>query len=130
MRARFAALQITGAGLLVALWLSGVGPALWHADHTHVIPVLSIILVAGLGLVATHRWDDAHWVKDLLPSVGMVGTVYGAVSVGLLVIGGGQDLLSKETVVGILLALISNLVAMAAFVWLSATLRVCEPRGC
>ena len=123
MRRRIAALQVTGAGLLVALWLSGIGGMLVAADRFHALPVLGVVTLAGLWLAWRGRWADVEWTADLLPILGLIGTV-----AGFILTAATSDL-SNQTgkttlALHVLYALVSNLGGIVGYAWLTLTRKV------
>lgn len=123
--AKFAALQITGAGLLVALWLSGYGQMLLVGDRFHAVPVLAAITLAGLVMAWRGKWDTVFWIADLLPTCALVGTVAGFILTSSM---GDWSSATGKTAIAqhILYALVSNLTGIVGYVWLTVTQKVCE----
>ena len=126
MKAKFAALQITGLGLLVALWLSGYGLMLVHADRFHAIPVLAVVMLAGLVTAWRGKWNSVFWIADLLPTCALVGTVAGFILTAAM---GDWSSAAGKTAIAqdILFALVSNLMGIVRYIWLEITRKVCEP---
>lgn len=122
---KFAALQITGAGLLVALWLSGYGAMLLNADRFHAVPVLGAIMLIGLIAAWRGKWNTVFWTADILPTCALVGTVAGFIltaSMGDWSSAAGKTAIAHD----ILYALVSNLMGIVCYVWLEITRKVCE----
>lgn len=123
--AKFAALQITGGGLLVALWLSGYGQMLLAGDRFHAVPVLAFVTIIGLVMGWRGKWGDAEWVADLLPILGLVGTV-----TAFILVAATADLSNAAgktaLAIHILYALVSNLGGIVGYAWLTLCARVCR----
>lgn len=120
---QFTVLQIVGAGLLGAYWLSGIAAQHLAGDHVHAVPVLCVALVFGLWLVAKKRWADASLVANLLPMVGLAFTVHGILSAK-----DAADWLSQggriEANKSLISALIANGVGIVGFMWMRLSMRV------
>ena len=128
MRPRLFALHVVAAGLVAALWLSGGGAMLLAADRFHALPVLGAVLLIGILFAWFRRWPDVEWIADLLPILGLIGTVTGFVLVAMTGDWGsavGKTAIAKH----VLLALVSNLGGIVGYAWLTLARRVCAIAG-
>lgn len=125
MRSRFAAVQIVGIGLLIALGLSGGGSILIHADRIYAAPTIGTVILIGLVCGWRGNWDAASWIGDKLPVLGLIGTVAGIV-LAISEIGGGDlDAERVKIFSQIGNSLVANLLGIAGYAWLALTERVC-----
>lgn len=125
MIARLAALHVIAAGLLAGAWLAGWLQILLHADRWHALPVLGFVLLVGLWLAGRRRWADVEWVADLLPILGLIGTVVGFIltaATGDLATAAGKTALAVD----VLYALVSNLGGIVGYAWLTLVRRIGE----
>jgi hypothetical protein len=127
MRARFAALQVTGAGLLIALWLSGYGATFLRADRIHAVPVIGAVILIGLIAAWRGRWQTVDWIADKLPVLGLIGTVAGIILAISDIGAENLDTQRLKIFSEIGYSLVANLLGIAGFAWLSLTQRICQP---
>ena len=124
MRARLAALHVVAAGLLVGAWLAGWLQILLDADRFHAIPVLGVVMLAGVWLACRRRWGDVEWLADMMPILGLIGTVAGFIftaATGDLSTAAGKTAFA----VHVLYALVSNLAGIVGYAWLTLVRKVC-----
>ena len=123
---RFVVVNTIGLGILLATWLSGGADLILTADRVYAGPIVAVLTVFGLVMAAMRRWEDARWIADKLPIVGLIGTVLGV----LLAIKGidGVDIDSARvqifTEVG--QALVANMLGMLGYAWLALVVRLCR----
>lgn len=125
MRAKFAALQVVGAGLLVALWLSGCGPMLAKADRLYAAPVIGLAILIGLVCAWRGFWEATDWIADKLPVLGLIGTVAGVVLAIAGIKNGDLDAERVKIFSEIGNALVANLFGIVGYAWLALTERLC-----
>lgn len=124
MRARLAALHVVAAGLLVGAWLTGWLHLLLAADRFHALPVLGVVMLVGIWLASRRRWGDVEWLADLMPILGLIGTVVGFIltaATGDLTTAAGKTALAID----VLYALVSNLGGIVGYFWLTLVRKVC-----
>lgn len=134
---KFFLLQITGMLLLFAAFLYGIPQTILEADHTFAIPLLGGLTGIGLVIVlmAISKWsnlqanilfDNAKWLSDILPVVGLLGTVYGV----LLAVKGIDGLSLDQARVYVFShtadALVSNALGMFGYLWLRLTIKIVQ----
>lgn len=125
-RAKLAALQVTGCGLLLALWLSGYGAVFLHADRLHAAWVIGGAILIALCYGWRGDWKRVDWIADKLPVLGLIGTVAGIVlAIANVSQGGDLDAERVRMFSEIGNSLVANLLGIAGFAWLSLTELVC-----
>lgn len=117
MIARLIVLHTLLAGMLVAGWFFGVVPMLWHMDRFYAIPVTAALAMVGVGLVARNAIDEAGWLVERIPAVGMLLTVSG------LLWASNGDLASDAFKRDVIHALVGNLGGVLAWLWLDLVIK-------
>lgn len=121
---KFILLQVMGAGLLLAAYLTGWLDVVIEADRLHVAPVFGILTVVGLWMASVRRSERALWLADLLPVLALVGTVAGVLSAVAQADMSNLDASRVQVFTGTVHSLVSNLLGMVAYVWLSLSVAV------
>lgn len=119
MAAKFITLHLLLAGLLFGAWMENGLSLLLASDRFCAVPIIGLLVLAGLGLVLSGKRDSASWLADKIPAVGLILTVVGI----LYAIKGGP---SPTLVVDAGHALVGNLLGIAGYVWVEFVGRVCH----
>jgi len=76
-RPRFWALNVMGAGLVVAATLAGYGAAPFAGANAPLCWLIVAATLAGLTCIYLERWPDAVWIARNVTKLALVGTVIG-----------------------------------------------------
>jgi hypothetical protein len=76
-RPRFWALNVMGAGLIVAASLAGYGAAPFAGANAPLCWMIVAATLAGLTCIYLERWSDAVWIARNITKLALVGTVIG-----------------------------------------------------
>lgn len=118
MYARFTYLNLMLVGVLIALQVLGILPTLIAMDKYYAMPIIGVLTIYALWAVATRRKDEALWLADKLPVVGLALTV-----IGLLGASTG-DLTGGAFKADVIHALVGNLMGVLGFAWVELNVKV------
>jgi len=121
MIGRFIVLNTIGAGLLVAAYFLGILPQLLSVDKWFAMPGMGVVTLVGLVLVARKRLDDAEWLHNHMPLLGLLLTVLGTV-VGAIHFRTTGDY--KAFQMDVITAMLGTLSGMLSYLWLNLNLKV------
>lgn len=121
---KFLTLQVVGVGLAVAAYLSGWFSIILEADRLHLAPVFGILTLLGLWMVATRRSEGATWLSNIQPVLALVGTVAGVLVAVNGIDASNLDQARIQIFTGTAHSLVSNLLGMLAYLWLSLSIKV------
>ncbi len=119
-RPRLVILSTILLALLAALWWTGWADLLLQADRLHAAPVIGLCVLGAVVLGWFGRWEDALFLGDLLPYLGLIGTV-----AGLILAISEHPSLDAAAAIPIARSLIANLFAFSGLFWLRVVSRVC-----
>jgi TctA family transporter len=121
MIGRFIVLNTIGVGLLVAAYLLGILPQLMSVDKWLAMPGIGAVTLLGLMLVARKRFEDAEWLHNHMPLLGLLLTVLGTV-MGAIHFHTSGDY--KAFQMDVITAMLGTLSGMLSYLWLNLNLKV------
>lgn len=125
MRARFLLTNTVGLALIAAAWWAGVAPLLVQSDRVHALPIIGFLFGWALWLGWRDRWSGVAFMADKLPVIGLIGTVLGVLMAVQSVQAGDLDAARVKVFTEVGESLVSNLLGIAGYAWLSLLCRVC-----
>lgn len=121
MIGKFIVLNTIGVGLLVAAHLLGIIPQLLAVDKWLAMPGIGAVMLIGLALVALRRFEDAEWLHNHMPLLGLLLTVLGTV-MGAIHFHASGDY--KVFQMDVITAMLGTLSGMISYLWLNLNLKV------
>lgn len=122
MTARFFIVQTLGAALLWVAFAEGWLAYLIAGDRTYMTAAIGALMVIGLGLSLMRRWTWADFIKDHLPTLGLLGTFIGF-GMALSGVEGAEYVLRD---MGVATALNTTVAGLIGYLWLGVTKLVCK----
>jgi peptidoglycan/LPS O-acetylase OafA/YrhL len=113
--ARFAMLNGALFCCLAAACVAGWVWPLIASDRTYMTAGICLLMLVGLALVPIRRWTWVGWIADLLPTLGLLGTVIGLA----IAISGSEGNEYSLRSLGVATALNTTIAGIIGRVWLS-----------
>lgn len=108
---RVVVLHLIAAALLTIAYVNGGLSILWEADRFYAIPIIGSLTLLSLWYVSKSSLEDAVWLADKLPVIGLALTVIGLV---WAVKDGYSDSLIKDATH----SLVGNLMGVVCYAWI------------
>lgn len=121
---RLIVLNTIGIGLLIALYFIGVLPIILTADKFFATYLMAFAVIVANFLIHKDDLETADWLGSRCPSVGLIFTVTGLIMAahGHVILGGTIEIFKLD----VINALVGNLGAMIAFLWIEVLGKFCK----
>lgn len=122
MIARWSILQVLGAALLWIAYAEGWLTYLIAGDRTYMTAAIGALLICGLVASILRQWTWADFIRDHLPTLGLLGTFIGFG----MALGGVEGAEYELRDLGVATALNTTVCGLIGYLWLGVTRMVCR----